>query len=210
MQHPVSATAFALVLPVQQAGRAKSRLVAPDGVDHAALARAIALDSLAAARASGLVGHRVVVTSDEVVGPAATLAGDHVVPDPGRGLSAAVRLGVDHVAASWPGAGIAVLLADVPALLPAQLSEALQTMSLHRSAFVPDAEGTGTVLLAASSVTYLHPAFGPDSARRHEEAGASRLALALPRLRQDVDTAAALAAAVELGVGPATRTALGR
>ena len=43
--------------------------------------------------------------------------------------------------------GDAVLLADVPALQPAQLTEALRAVSLHRSAFVPDAEGTGTVLI---------------------------------------------------------------
>ncbi len=213
MQRPVSATAtaaWALVLPVQQAGRAKSRLVAPDGVDHAGLARAIALDSLAAVRASELVGHRVVVTSDEVVGPLSATAGDHVVTDPGEGLSAAIRRGVDHVARAWPGAPVAVLLADVPALRPAQLTEALRAVSVHRTAFVPDAEGTGTVLLAARAAADLRPAFGVDSASRHEQAGATRIVLALPRLRRDVDTAVALARAVELGVGPATRAALGR
>ncbi len=201
---------WALVLPVQRAGRAKSRLVAPDGVDHEALARAIALDSLAAVRGSNLVGHRVVVTSDEVVGPAAAGAGDTVLVDPGSGLSAAIRLAVSHVVKALPGTPVAVLLADVPALHAAQLTEALRAVSVHRSAFVPDAEGTGTVLLAARDPADLRPAFGAESASRHEQGGATRLVLALPRLRRDVDTAAALAQAVELGVGPATRAALGR
>lgn len=213
MQRAVSATAtdpWALVLPVQRAGSAKSRLVAPDGVEHADLARAIALDSLAAARLSELVGHSVVVTSDEVVGPAAARAGDHVVPDPGAGLSAAIRHAVDYVAQQLPGLPVAVLLADVPALLPAQLTEALRAASVHRTAFVPDAEGTGTVLLTARDASDLRPAFGADSASHHEHDGATRLVLPLPHLRRDVDTAAALAEAVALGVGPATRAVLGR
>jgi 2-phospho-L-lactate guanylyltransferase len=38
--------------------------------------------------------------------------------------------------------------------------------------------------------------------------GASRLDLALPRLRRDVDTPADLEAALALGVGPRTATAV--
>ena len=69
---------------------------------------------------------------------------------------------------------------------------------------VPDLDGTGTVLLTAGPHTVLQHAFGVDSAARHEELGAHRLDLDLPRLRRDVDTAAGLSAARGLGLGRAT------
>jgi 2-phospho-L-lactate guanylyltransferase len=72
------------------------------------------------------------------------------------------------------------------------------------SVFVPDAQGTGTVLLAARHAAALRPAFGPGSAAAHEALGALRLEPALPRLRRDVDTAADLAEALELGCGRRT------
>ena len=74
--------------------------------------------------------------------------------------------------------------------------------------FVPDAEGTGTVLLTALTADAMRPEFGADSAAAHQAAGAVRLDLDLPRLRRDVDTPADLQTAVELGVGPRTRSVL--
>jgi 2-phospho-L-lactate guanylyltransferase len=74
--------------------------------------------------------------------------------------------------------------------------------------FVPDAEGTGTVLLAALTAAAMRPAFGPGSARAHRAAGAHPLDVDLPRLRRDVDTPADLRTAIALGVGPRTRAAL--
>jgi 2-phospho-L-lactate guanylyltransferase len=76
-------------------------------------------------------------------------------------------------------------------------------------AVVPDAAGTGTVLLTALAGHLLEPAFGAGSAARHGEAGPHRLDLDLPRLRTDVDDDRDLAAALELGVGPATAALLG-
>ena len=81
---------------------------------------------------------------------------------------------------------------------------ALDSCGRHAAAFVPDAEGTGTVLLAANVPARLFPAFGPGSAARHEAGGAVRLDLDLPSLRRDVDTWEALQQALTLGVGPAT------
>ena len=74
--------------------------------------------------------------------------------------------------------------------------------------FVPDAEGTGTVLLAGLEARVLRPAFGAGSAAAHEAAGARRLTLELPRLRRDVDTREDLRTALTLGVGPRTRAVL--
>jgi len=75
-------------------------------------------------------------------------------------------------------------------------------------AAVPDADGTGTVLLAARTPARLDPAFGPVSFAEHLRRGAVPLPLDLPRLRRDVDTPADLDAALALGVGARTASAL--
>lgn len=199
---------WTLVMPVQSAERAKSRLMAPDGVDHDVLARAIAADALTAVRNCPLVGHRVVVTSDVVVGPAAARLADDVVPDAGTGLGTAVTAGVARAQRVAPQGPVGVLLPDLPALTPLDLTVALEAAAEHRSAFVPDAEGTGTVLLTAASIAELRPAFGVGSAARHNALGAVRLDLDLPRLRCDVDTADGLQAAAALGLGPRTSSVL--
>ena len=199
---------WTLVLPVQNAGRAKSRLMVPSGVDHAQLARAMALDTLTAVRGCPLVQRRVVVTSDPVVGAAALVAGDDVLPDDGHGLSAAVAAGVATARLLAPNGAIGVLLADLPAVTPDDLTLALSAAGSHRCAFVPDSEGTGTVLLTAFSGGHLRPSFGAGSAARHQALGAVRLDLDLPRLRGDVDTADGLRAAAALGLGAHTRSAM--
>ena len=203
------AQAWTVVLPVQRPSRAKSRLEVPPGVDREALARAIALDSLAAVREAAGVAHRVVVTSDVDLAEACRRAGDTVVRDDGRSLTAAVRSGVRAALEVTPAQPAAVLLADVPALTGEELQTALSEAAHHRSAVVPDAEGSGSVLLTAASAALLRPAFGADSARRHHELGADVLDLPLPRLRRDVDTWAALQEAAALGLGPATRAVVG-
>jgi 2-phospho-L-lactate/phosphoenolpyruvate guanylyltransferase len=191
------------VLPVKHAEQAKSRLATPPGMDRARLARAIALDCLAAARACPLVDRLVVVTSDPVVGAAARRL-DELVDDPGTGLLGAVDAGLHRALTDRPAGPLAVLLADVPALRPHDLAAALDECGRYETAFVPDLEGTGTVLLAATASARLSPAFGPGSATRHEAAGAVRLDLDLPSLRRDVDTWDALGQAITLGVGSAT------
>ena len=112
-----------------------------------------------------------------------------------------------------PDAPAAVLLADVPALRPDDLSRSLAAAERAlaagaRQAFVPDAEGTGTVLLAAARADRLVPRFGPASASAHAAAGAVRLDLDLPRLRRDVDSWPALQLAAALGLGPRTAAVL--
>jgi 2-phospho-L-lactate guanylyltransferase len=194
------------VLPVKHAGRAKSRLATPPEIDRADLARAIALDCLAAVRACRVVDSFVVVTSDPVVTGAA--GPDHVQDDPGTGLLGAVEAGVRRALAHRPAGPVAVLLADLPALRAGDLATALRECSAHDVAFVPDLEGVGTVLLAATATARLRPAFGPGSAARHESGGAVRLDLDLPPLRRDVDTWDALRQAQALGVGAATTVVL--
>jgi 2-phospho-L-lactate/phosphoenolpyruvate guanylyltransferase len=199
------------VLPVKGGPLAKSRLGARPEV-----AAAIALDCLEAVLASDAVARVLVVTSDPSMRAAARTLGAHVVPEarPGAGLVPAIAAGV-RVAALACAGPTAVLLADLPALLPADLDQALAAASAQlfgerapRMVVVPDAEGSGTVLLAGRTPADLDPAFGPNSLTEHVRRGAVRLDLDLPRLRRDVDTPADLDQALALGVGPRTATAL--
>lgn len=192
------------MLPLKGGAAAKSRLGAPAGV-----AAAIALDTLdavLATRATGALAQVLVVTPDPALAAAARGAGAVVVPEPpgGAGLVDAVRAGL--AASSGP---VAVLLGDLPALHPQDLAAALAACAAHPVAFVPDAEGAGTVLLAARRPAGLAPRFGTGSAKLHADDGAVRLELDLPRLRRDVDTRADLREATALGLGPRTRAALG-
>jgi 2-phospho-L-lactate guanylyltransferase len=204
-------TPWTLVLPVKGGPLAKSRLGAPPAV-----AAAIALDCLDAVLACAAVGNCVVVSADVATQRSARLAGATVVREsrPGSGLAAAIGDGL--AAASrrpWCARPAAVLLADLPALRPEDLQAALEAARSAlvddvRMAAVPDADGTGTVLLAARTPARLDPAFGPGSFAEHQRRGAFPLPLDLARLRRDVDTPADLDTALALGVGPRTASAL--
>ena len=209
-----AAPGWTLVLPVKGGAGAKSRLGAPP-----ALATAIVLDCLDAVLDCPDVARAVVVTADDTAAADARAAGADVVREshPGAGLRAALRDGL--AAADGP---VAVLLADLPALRPADLSAALRAADRAlrgadgadapgdppAMAFVPDADRTGTVLLAGLDPAALRPAFGSGSAAGHARSGARRLDLSLPRLRRDVDTREDLATALALGVGPRTAAAV--
>lgn len=197
-----------LVIPVKGGAGAKSRLQPPQGVSRAALAEAMAQDSVAAAAQRMPSGQVFVVAGDGRVARWARGLGAVVVLDPGEGLNAAVAAGVSAATRPVAHVPVAVLLGDVPALRPADLAAGLGAAAAYDLAFVPDAEGTGTVLLTARGPRALNPRFGTDSARRHEDAGHRRLDVALPRLRTDVDDAASLARAAALGVGPRTAALL--
>ncbi|KUG51614.1 hypothetical protein AVL62_09880 [Serinicoccus chungangensis] len=210
---PRPATRWRLVVPLQQAERAKTRLVAPEGVDRVALARAIAADTLEAVCRALPPGDVVVVTSDEAGAARAAALCAQVVDDPGGGLNAAIRAGLevagdpgDGTAGGAGARGLAVLLGDLPCLRPADLVAALDVCAGHPRAVVPDADGSGTVLLTSVDAD-LEPRFGAGSAARHART-AARLGLDLPRLRRDVDTSADLGDAIHLGLGPRTTAAL--
>ncbi|MFV2096873.1 2-phospho-L-lactate guanylyltransferase [Micromonospora sp. LOL_014] len=198
---------WSVVLPVKRLAVAKSRLRgALDGVPHEELALALARDTVAAALACPLVAEVVVVTSDPAADAALGALGARTVADPElgapevSGLNAAVAHGAATVGGGRP---VAALTADLPALRPAELTTALDTAAgagVDRW-FVPDAAGTGTVLLAAAVGTALRPGFGAGSAVRHQRSGAVRRGGDWPTLRRDVDTAADLADAARLGLG---------
>ncbi|MDQ6715716.1 MAG: 2-phospho-L-lactate guanylyltransferase [Actinomycetota bacterium] len=189
-----------LVIPVKGGAGAKTRLRAPDGVDHDSLAVALALDTVVAASGTVPPERVLVVTSGSDV--VERLPADiRVLRDPGFGLDAAVRSALAELKHVGHDGWTAVLLGDVPALVASDLDEALDAGSHHERAFVPDQSGLGTVLLMGARPGAVVPRFGLDSARRHEGAGHVRLDLSLPRLRTDVDDEASLEAVLELGVG---------
>lgn len=178
---------------------------------------AMAQDTVGAAVRTATVA---VITSDPVVAAAMSALGATVVPEPrNAGLNAAVI----HATVLLRANRIAAIPADLPALDPAELADALAAAALNghgeavraavvapHGAYVPDAAGTGTVLLASSPGGRLVPRFGPASARAHARDGAYRLTGDWPTLRRDVDTGADLAAAATLGLGRHTAALIGR
>lgn len=196
------------MIPVKAPSGAKTRLApAVPPAEREELARAFALDTIAAAVAARSVARVVVVGDDATLaGAAEFLAEPAAEPDEPRGLTRAIAYGIAHARAGDTEHAlrpIAVLLGDLPALEPDELDEALEAASRHPLAFVRDADGTGTTLITASVGTALRPHFGADSAARHSAAGFVELAASAGLVR-DVDTIDALDQALELGVGPAT------
>jgi 2-phospho-L-lactate guanylyltransferase len=188
-----------VLVPVKPVLLAKSRLRgAVPAKHHAALVRALALDTLRATLDTPTVADVVVVTDDAELAAAAMESGVRRLPD-AASLNAALARAAEEVAE--PGTGVAALLADLPALRPAELAAALASST--GPAYVPDAAGIGTTLLAAPAGHRLRPRFGLASAAAH-----GRVATALaepatgwPGLRTDVDTAADLRTAARLGLG---------
>ncbi|GIJ28345.1 hypothetical protein Vqi01_35070 [Micromonospora qiuiae] len=195
---------WTVVVPVKRLTAAKTRLRGgmPD-VPHEELALALAADTLEAVQSCSEVAEVRVVTADPRVADTARRAGARILPEvAGTGLNAAFRNGAAGVA-GW----VAGLTADLPALRPAELAAALRAAQADPPGvrrFVADAPGTGTVLLAAPPGVPLQPRFGPGSAAAHAAGGAHPLTGDWPSLRRDVDTAADLAAAARLGLGPRT------
>ncbi|MCF2528592.1 2-phospho-L-lactate guanylyltransferase [Yinghuangia soli] len=202
---PPAARRWQLVVPVKPLPLAKSRLAPATGEHRGELALAFAVDTVSAALACSRVDGVLVVTDDAAVRAAVRAAGAETVGDVGGGLNRALEHGAVHAARRRPGAGIAALSADLPALRPEELDRVLAEAGAHRRAFLADAAGIGTTLLAAAPGIALAPGFGGASRARHRASGAYELGPAdVDSVRRDVDTGADLARAVELGVGPRT------
>jgi 2-phospho-L-lactate/phosphoenolpyruvate guanylyltransferase len=218
---------WSVVLPIKGGAAAKSRLrsgweqddtLAPTAALTGLLAEAIAADTLAAAVACPAVHTVLVVTADPQVTAWLPRDGVVAVPEsnPGSGLAGAIEDGLRAA----PAGPVAILLGDVPALRPQDLDAALWTaalilaerrVGLHGGAMaaVPDADGTGTVLLASLQAADLAPAFGTASFGEHRRRGAVAIGWELGRLRRDVDTPTDLWDAAALGLGPRTAAVLG-
>ncbi|GAA3295676.1 2-phospho-L-lactate guanylyltransferase [Streptomyces cinereospinus] len=201
---------WTLVIPVKSLARAKSRLAdaAGDGL-RPGLALAFAQDTVARRWPARRCGMWPSSRTTRWPGRELAALGARVVADePGDGLNAALAHGAAAVRARRPACPVAALNADLPALRPAELARVLDAAAEFPRAFLPDAAAIGTTLLAAAPGQELSPAFGTDSRARHRSAGAAELRLAeVDSVRQDVDTADDLRAALALGVGPRTAAA---
>jgi 2-phospho-L-lactate guanylyltransferase len=184
---------WTILVPLKPLALAKSRLrgAAPESA-HEELVLAMAQSTANAALTTDLVTRLVFISNQHV-------PYFETVPDGYGTLNEAIR----HAEQAISGA-VAVLPADLPALDPGELGEALRVAAARRS-FVADASGRGTTLLAAPAGG-LRPSFGPGSARAHERSGARRLENPWPTLRRDVDTADDLHAAIRLGWHPPVAT----
>ena len=202
MESAVTST-WHVIVPVKHSANGKSRLRTPAGIRREDLALAIALDTLGAVLQVVPAHQLLVVTTDPEVRLQMRDLGAVLVTDPGRGLNSAVAAGIDAASVQAPNSPAAVLLGDLPALTPAELSDGLAACAAVEAAVVPDHEGTGTVLISHHDASRLTPRFGTGSAARHARS-ATVLDLDLPRLRTDVDNEESLRRAVELGVGPWT------
>jgi 2-phospho-L-lactate/phosphoenolpyruvate guanylyltransferase len=205
------AAGWAVIIPVKPTAIGKSRLDLPT-VDRVTLARAIALDTIAAAAACTAVAQVYVVTDDAaLIALAFDIPGLRFVPeDDGsgrmRGIDAAVAAGAEAAGEGMPRAA---LLGDLPALRPGDLAAALTAAGAHERGVVPDAEGTGTTLVTAGGGIPLRTAFGEGSFARHLSLGCVALELADgSSVRRDVDTAEQLEAAADMGLGPRTSALL--
>lgn len=180
-----------IVIPLKPAGAGKSRL----GTSEKTV-RQLGIATVRAAVATPGVREVVVVTADATT--AADLEGMprvRVVSEPApRGLRPAIA---SALATIPPGVRRAVLLGDVPRLVPADLARALTQATRHLRAFVADAAGTGTTLVTAAPGVRWRSAFGRASASRHRALGLHQIPAPLrSSLRHDVDTPAQLARAL--------------
>ncbi|MFI9509940.1 2-phospho-L-lactate guanylyltransferase [Nocardia sp. NPDC052566] len=202
------------VIAVKSLDRAKSRLADRLRPEHRArLVLAMLADTVTAAAAVPRIGSVTVVTPDPVVTELALALGAQVHPEPPiadpDSLNAALADAANALRHRHGPVDLLALQADLPALRAGELAEMLATAPDGARSLVVDHAGTGTAaLLVRHPIAALEPRFGPDSARRHIGAGAIDLTGDWPGLRLDVDTAADLDLAIELGTGDSTDAVL--
>ena len=200
-----------LIVAIKRLSTAKTRLApAFTPVSRAALVQAMLADTLAAALAVPAIAGVTVISPDPAVLAAAHAQGARAMTDPTPPrhpdpLNRAISAAEAALRPRTPNLG--VLQGDLPALRSLELASALAAASIHSRSFVSDRHRTGTAALFVFGVA-LNPCLGDGSARRHSRSGAAELTGRWPGLRCDVDTSADMTAALRLGVGPSTRSAL--
>lgn len=179
--------------------QAKSRTRLPDD-QRRCLAEAMLRDTLAAIEQTDVVDRLIVLLDDPA--DRGSLAGFEIKTTSGHDLNESVVLGVADAQRRFPRHGVAVLPADLPGLLPWQLSLALRRAERWERAYLPDGHGTGTTLLTAAPSRPIKPAYGPGSAAAHRQSGVVALHTdCADSLRMDVDDLRTLHSVVGTGVG---------
>lgn len=194
---------YVALVPVKPPAVGKSRL-GPAGERRRDLAAAFALDTVTACLATPEVEQVLAVTDDAAFARRLADTGCEVLPDgPSGDLNTSLRLAAAEAHRRWPGLRPAAVCADLPALRPGDLGEALRVASAHPAAFVSDTGGKGTTMYTAAYDAF-HPRFGPGSRAAHLADGAAELTAGLASLRQDVDDVGDLHRAALIGLGPHT------
>jgi 2-phospho-L-lactate/phosphoenolpyruvate guanylyltransferase len=196
---------WAVILPVKNPPQAKSRLSSLPASVRVELAQAFFADVLTAAVHTPQVGQIIVVgdVCAEITHPKVAYTAD-----PSAGLNAALIHASTLLA---PNTYTMALMADLPAISPADISAALLEAEKFERSFICDAEGIGTTALMAHRPADLDPRFGPRSRAAHAASGAVELQVAdLGRMHRDVDTEVGLWDAERLGVGQHTHAVLTR
>ncbi len=207
---PADATRWGVVVPVKRLAHAKTRLAAYGGALRQELALAFAADVVEAALRCEAVEEVLVVSDDERAAHLLHELGATVVADvPDAGLNPALQHGAELLRADRPGCGVVTVSADLPSLRPEDLAAVLRQVPPGGRAFVADADGRGTTLLAAGPGADLAPAYGGGSRVRHLASGAVEVP-GPPALRRDVDTPQDLRRALALGLGPHTAEVVAR
>jgi 2-phospho-L-lactate/phosphoenolpyruvate guanylyltransferase len=201
--------AWAVVL-VKPFERAKQRLAdVLDVGERAELARLMLEDVLTAI---GGCRHRlagvIVVTADA---HAAAIARRHkalaLVEAAPVGINAAISQAVAHIV-ERSSAGVVVVPADLPHLLPADIEEMIDLINSPRAVVLVRASDGGTNLLACRPAGVITPRFGPDSFNAHcvaaSREGITPTVRFAPHLGLDIDRPDDLLAFVARG--SATRT----
>ena len=152
--------------------------------DRRALSLAMLGDVLEAAAA---VGAPRVVTSDDEGAAIARELGAEIVQDPGNGQGSAVAAAL----ADLEQGPILIVNADVPCVVPADLTALLERTPTAGTALVEARDGT-TNALGLSAPEVFAPVYGPGSAARFaahaQELGFEVVVADLPNLVDDVDT----------------------
>lgn len=197
------------VVPVKPIALAKTRLSADIGL-RSRLALAFAADTVAAVVSCAGISRVVVVTDDATVSDLVQRRpGVLVVPDePDAGLNPALEHGAGVARRLAPEDGVLIVSSDLPALRPYELAATLGDVAPETAAFVCDAAGLGTTVLAMPPGVTVEPRFGPRSHAAHQQVAARIDRVDIPSVRRDVDTWVDLWDARRLGVGPRTAAAL--
>lgn len=199
------------IVPVKPWGLSKSRLNVGEA-NRAAFARAFALDVLAQVAESSRVDQLIIVTAEPELRSIARKLGAVVLADRPMlshdMLNVAIDTGRRWAMARRADDAVVVVPADLAAVTAGVLDGAIDELSRHDVAFVPDMSGRGTTLTWAREPARLRPFYGRGSAARHAEDGAHEVLDVDVRVRRDIDHAVDLMEARRLGVGPHTTAAL--
>lgn len=187
-----------VLVPVKALSMAKSRLELV-GPMRRTLAMAMLRDVVDACGDVTSVRAVTIVSADDealdVPGTASMRCGGDDLNDDLQAAIAVTR-------STLPDIGIAIVVADLPALRRSELEAVLDAGPHDRARFVAGRDGGTTVLILPAGVD-ITPAFGPDSAIRHGLV-AARCDDAALGIRCDVDSMDDLNEAARLGVGPHT------